>query len=374
MKLVCISLTPVPYTTPILNALAEHVDLHVVYMGDEDRINRFTDTWGEAPTFDHSVFWSRTVRWEAIDLQTHFSIGISRRLARLKPDVLLVVSWKPVALEPLLWARLSGCATVMWSESTSFSGMLRGSLSTRIRRRIVGMLDGFVTNGSQATAYLVALGIPAARIVTSRLPAGATDAGQDVSVQAAGSNGVRFLYVGRLIPRKRPLELIQAFETVRRELPEATLMLVGKGELEQQVRDASVRVPGVRYAGYCEAGELAEHYSRSDVLVLPALREVWGLVVNEALAHGLFVVATDEVGSAYDLLDEGSGVMVPAHDVARLAPALVDAARTGDFGEAARRRRALGVSDCTPERFAQDIYRAAQLAARTAVPAHGQSA
>ena len=97
--------------------------------------------------------------------------------------------------------------------------------------------------------------------------------------------------------------------------------------------------------------------------MLPALREVWGLVVNEALAHGLFVIATDEVGSAHDLLDERSGIMLPANDLQRLPSALIETARALD---AATRSAAAccAVADCTPERFAADMCEAAELAVR----------
>jgi glycosyltransferase involved in cell wall biosynthesis len=365
LKLVSIQSSPMPYNTPVLNALARHVDLHSIYMSGEDRINRFVDVWGEEPNFEYSFFWSKALNVEAVDLQFQLSLGISRRLAKLGPDAILVASWKPVAFEPLLWSRRSGCAAVMWAESTNFSGLLRGAVTTQIRGAVLRMVDSFVSNGSQATAYLRMLGVPAGRIVTSRLPAGVTSVTPTSAAGRAPGEGVRFLYVGRLIPRKRPMELIQAFEKVRREVPDATLTLIGGGELEPDVREAAARVPGVRYGGFCEGRELSVHYAHSDVLVLPALKEVWGIVVNEALAHGLFVVATDQVGSAYDLLDEGSGIMLPANDLERLAPTLIETARTLDIGDTARRSRALAVSDCTPDRFASDICRAADVAVRS---------
>jgi glycosyltransferase involved in cell wall biosynthesis len=174
--------------------------------------------------------------------------------------------------------------------------------------------------------------------------------------------GVHFLYVGRLIPQKRPVELIHAFEAVAHEVPAATLTVVGQGPLESEVRQASARVPWVHYIGFSEGDELASLYADADVLVLPALREVWGLVVNEALGHGLFVIATDEVGSAYDLLGEQSGIMVPAGDLEQLSRAMIETAKTLDLSDAARSQRARGVADCTADRFADDIYDAAELA------------
>jgi glycosyltransferase involved in cell wall biosynthesis len=364
VRVVSISLSPMPYNTPILNALARRVELHTMYMCKEDRINRFVDIWGDEPTYDYSFFPSKSLHSELIDLQVQLSIGSSRRLAKLLPDVVLVVSWKPVVIEPLLWSRWSGRAAVMWSESTRFSGLFRGAVSTRLRRGILRNVDGFVTNGSQASEYLRMLGARPDRIVTSRLPGSVRVRTSSPVRSRDAEKGVRFLYVGRLIPRKRPLELIRAFEAVAHEVPEATLTIVGQGELELAVREAAARVPHVQYLGFSEGGELASLYDGADVLVLPALREVWGLVVNEALGHGLFVIATDEVGSAYDLLGEQSGMMFPAHDLQQLSRAMIEAASTLDVSDAARLRRAAAVADCTPDRFAEDIHEAAELALR----------
>jgi glycosyltransferase involved in cell wall biosynthesis len=360
MRLVTIVESPAPYTTPILNALARSVDLHLVYLAAEDRVSRFEDSFGVPPDFEHSVHWAKRFDVPSVDLQVEFSAGVARRLSRFKPDAVLLSSWKPAALEPLLWSRWSGSAAVMWAESTPFSGLLRGVVSTQLRRVMARTYDAYVSNGSQATRYLLELGVPTNRIVTSVLPAGMTPATSKRATSSTG--GIRFLFVGRLVARKRPLELIAAFRGVREALPSATLTIVGGGELESEVRTASTQADGVHYVGHREGEMLAQLYEQSDVLVLPALREVWGVVVNEALAHGLFVVATDQVGSAYDLLVDGNGVMLPADDVQGLGPALVEIGRTLDVTDEARGRRANTMERCTPVRFATDIQRAAELA------------
>ena len=138
MRITCICLSPMPYNTPVFNALARIADLHLIYMCKEDRVNRFVDIWGEEPTFDHSFFSSLSLHSERSTCKLQLSAGISRRLAKVDPDVVVVVSWKPMVIEPLLWSRWSGRGTVMWSESTRFSGLLRGPVSTRIRRASYG--------------------------------------------------------------------------------------------------------------------------------------------------------------------------------------------------------------------------------------------
>lgn len=360
MNLVSILGSPAPYTTPVLNALAERLELHVVYLSDRDHVSSFRDSWGDTPRFSHSTHWARRLDAPSIGLHVEWTLGVAPLLNRLSPDAILLVSWKPTALEPLLWSRWRGSAAVMWAESTPFSGLLRDPVSTHIRRALTRSFDGFVSNGSQATRYLQELGVASDRIVTSALPAAVSP--QMTAPRTHTGTGVRFLFVGRLIPQKRPLELIEAFRVARREIPDATLTIVGEGDLEPEVRELASRTPGASYEGRREGAELGSVYAESDVLVLPAVREVWGIVVNEALAYGLFVVATDQVGSAHDLLDDASGIVLPAEDVGRLAPTLIEISRSLDTSVDARRIRATAVAGCTPERFADDIARAVEIA------------
>jgi glycosyltransferase involved in cell wall biosynthesis len=217
--------------------------------------------------------------------------------------------------------------------------------------------------------------------VTSRLPSHLATGVDPRSARSVG--GPHFLFVGRLIARKRPVEVVQAFGLARARLAAATMTIVGDGPLMSEVR-AAARLVGrsVRVLGRREGTELQRTYRECDVLVLPAKREVWGLVVNEALAHGLYVIASDQVGSAYDLVTPGAGVMLPAGDVRGLPAALI-ATEGVDPSDAARRRRAQAVFGCTPDRMAIDWARAADLsversARRGAVPrrrrAHGAGA
>jgi glycosyltransferase involved in cell wall biosynthesis len=360
MRLVCVSNGPLPYHTPILNRVAKLAELHVVYMSTGHPLNSFLDLWGGRPEFDYSLYRSAALTVPRLDFRTQVSAGISRVLAHHDPDAVFFSSWGPLVWEPAIWARLTGRGTVMWSESTEWSGLARGRISTAARRGITGVVDAFVTNGTQAAAYLRQLGVPADRIVTSRLPS-------PLSVEPGRTGDVAspaYLFVGRLIPRKRPQQALEAFSTVRSRYPEATLAFVGDGPLETELRAAARELgEAVVFRGRLEGEQLAAALAAADVLVLPAAREVWGLVVNEALASGLYVVASDEVGSAYDLLTPGSGEMVPVGDPGALAAALLRAAEA-DLGPEARAARSRSVAEVTPQSFADDLVAAARIASQ----------
>ena len=344
----------------MLNELAKLVDLHVIYTSGRHAYG-FHDLWGTAPEFAYTIYWSKALRVPVRDLDLRMSVGVSRHLSRLQPDVVMTTSWSPMVLEPVLWCRMSGKRSMMWAESTPFSGLYRGATSQWMRRRLVRVSASYVTNGSGATAYLVELGADPRRIVTSCLPAAPRPSVQAVPV--GNPAGTRFLDVGRLIERKHPVEMVEAFHSVANRHPTATLSIVGDGPMMAEVRRAAAPFGArVRISGTLEGAALAEAFANCDILVVPSEREVWGIVVNEALAAGLFVIATDQVGSAIDLLDDVSGSIVPAGDYRALAGAMEAAASNLDRTEEARQARRARVSECNPIRMAADIAAAMAIA------------
>lgn len=368
MKVVYLATAPLPYDTPILNELADRVDLHVVYLRGSHAMSSFVDSFGTEPRFPWSTHRSLSVRVPRTDFWTQVTLGLTRDLQRLQPDVVLSKSWNPFILEALVWKTLRRRSFLMWSESTRSSGLLRGRVTQLLRRGVLRSADRVVSIGSQATAWITEdLGVPAEEVTTSCLPSGfadeATARGLFRRTAPLDPAAPRFLFVGRLVALKQLPRLLDAFAAVRERIPGATLTVVGEGpqraELEARA-DA-----GVAFAGWAEGEALRATMRGHDVLVLPSEREVWGLVVNEALAHGLYVVATDAVGSAHDLLSTPAlGTRVPVHDTAALAAAMADAVTLQDLSDAGRQERSASIAGCSAQRFAADLYEAAQLAAR----------
>ena len=105
------------------------------------------------------------------------------------------------------------------------------------------------------------------------------------------------LYSGRLVPKKRVDLLIDAFAAVAAERPEWDLLIVGDGQLREELHR---RVPDAQrqrvvWIGFLQLSECVTAYHASDVLVLPSDQEPWALVVQEAMAAGLAVIASDAV-------------------------------------------------------------------------------
>jgi glycosyltransferase involved in cell wall biosynthesis len=147
-------------------------------------------------------------------------------------------------------------------------------------------------------------------------------------------------FVGRLEPRKAPLDFVRAAPAVAAGAPGARLVLMGEDpygldpgytdEVERAAREAGVQ----RYGWVDNAPGVMRHL---DVLVLPSRQEPFGTVLSEAMAVGTPVVAT-RVGGLPEVVDDGvTGRLVAPGDPAALAEATLDViARRAEMGEAAR--------------------------------------
>jgi glycosyltransferase involved in cell wall biosynthesis len=122
--------------------------------------------------------------------------------------------------------------------------------------------------------------------------------------------GRRYLvYSGRLVPEKRVDLLIDAFSAIAYQHPQWDVLMVGDGVLGEKLRR---RVPQALrhqfiWTGFLDRHEPALAYHCGDVLVLPSEMEPWAVVVQEAMAAGLAVVASDVVGAASELIRNNRG-------------------------------------------------------------------
>lgn len=125
--------------------------------------------------------------------------------------------------------------------------------------------------------------------------------------------------------REDPLTLVRAVRIARQQLPDIALLLIGDGPLRRQVEEAAGEELGksIVLPGYQEYRNLPRVYAAGDLFVHTA-RGPWEVSVNEALACGLPVVASDRVGSARELvLPHGFGYSYKHGDAGELAKMLV---------------------------------------------------
>jgi len=127
------------------------------------------------------------------------------------------------------------------------------------------------------------------------------------------------LFVGKLVERKRPFDLLYAYEELK---DKAGLIFVGDGILKNDLQEYCKRknLSRVNFAGFINQSELPKYYAISDIFVLPSSsNEVSPLVINEAMCCGLPVVVSDAIPSARDYVQEGkNGYIFPFNNIEKL--------------------------------------------------------
>ena len=262
--------------------------------------------------------------------------GVLTRVLRGCYDALLLANWSTVSMW-LAWvaARAVGIPVLLRAEGHQLSEA--GGLATHVRRAAVreflSGIDAFLAIGRSNARFWESQGVRAAAVFHS--PYAVENARfcslpprRKVELRSALGLDPRFpviLFSGKLIERKRPHDLLAAYRrivTIRR----CSLVYVGDGALRKQLEDDCLRegLHDVRFVGFKNQTQIPPYYALGDVLVLPSSVEPWGLVVNEAMASGLAVVASDRVGAAEDLVRHAvNGFIYPVGEIAALTSALL---------------------------------------------------
>ena len=274
-----------------------------------------------------------------------------------RPAALLLTGWHFFGLVQLfVAAKLWRIPVLLRMDSNDFRP--RSLILDLIYRVLFMGVDVVLTVGTANARWCRLNGIPSTRMVSSpHFIDNAYFSEKTASLRCQRrelrdrwripSDSFCFLFAGKLQPKKRPQDLLDAFALVhtkiKRTVRPVHLLIVGTGEMEASCRSQveALHLP-ITFVGFLNQSEMPAAYAVSDCLVLPSDHgESWGLVVNEAMACGLPAIVSDLVGCAEDLVHPGvTGDVVPCANPAALAQSMESMAANPEqaarMGEKAR--------------------------------------
>ncbi len=311
MKVTFLTVMPSPYVQDFFAAMDmdPRIDLRVLYLEQEA-----PDThWGEQEMPRYAkVLPGRWVGFRGARI--HINPSVRRELAENPADLVIVAGYVGLTNQiAMRFLSRNRAAWAFWGEIPGFQS--RGWLGTKLRRLAQHPLKsaaGIAAVGSHAVcAYrdlMVEMNCPDTPIHNLPYHCDLTQYIEADKARREPFSGtdrpLRFLYCGQLIKRKGVDLLLEAFARLINEGENATLTFAGEGPLREEL-EASLS-PAVSekvdFLGFCPVDDLPVIFSESDVFLLPSRHDGWGVVVNQAVAAGMPVIATDQVGAANDLL------------------------------------------------------------------------
>ncbi|MGK2963200.1 MAG: glycosyltransferase family 4 protein [Gemmatimonadaceae bacterium] len=261
---------------------------------------------------------------------------IQRALARSHADVVLALMKKDVRLTvPAAWAR--GIPSVVRHANDR---PLTGWIYDQI---LFGRLPALhIANSTATRATLLGarwLRPEAVKVVYNGIDPAPIDSA--VPARLGLPDGAAVIgFAGRLERRKGLLDLMRAWPGVAGVVPNAHLVIAGKGPDEAEAREILGNAPRVHWLGY--RSDIPSLLRAFDIAVVPSHWEGFGFIAAEAMVAGLPVVAADASSLPEIVRDGIDGILVPAHDPLALAGALTtlsrDAGMRARMGAAGRTR------------------------------------
>lgn len=348
---------PIQYFAPLLREIDKAAICEATALYCENTAEGYFDKeFGKAISWDlplmdgyQSVILpnSRLSRLGSFFRLSNFSIR--KHIGRKQAEVLAVHGWGYcTAVFAIIWGKLTG--TKIWLRGESpLNQELQKSFLNRLFKRIFlqfflfRFVDKFLYIGKQNYQFYQHHGVAEDKLVFApycvdndtlqrQVASSPGKAAARAALQLPEQNFV-VLFSGKLIDKKRPLDLVKAFHQAA--IPHSTLVLLGDGALMNEIQ-TFIRTHGVAnilLPGFVNQSALAPWFFAADIFVLPSVSgETWGLVNNEAMNFGLPILVSNLVGSAADLVEEGiNGYSFEPGNIGQLSTLLQKAAAAPEW-------------------------------------------
>ena len=228
-----------------------------------------------------------------------------------------------------VWMR----AEMPWNQEELKPKSLKKSIKFLLLKYVVFkyFIDNYLYIGSQNKKYYLMHGVKDSRLIFAPY---AVDNHRFQSLKTDGSSARQkwdinekqtiILYSGKLIDKKKPLDLLKAFHQLND--PNTTLFYMGDGPLRNELESyiSQYQVKNIVISGFINQSEIGTIYSMADLFVMcSGIGETWGLSVNEAMNFSLPVIVSSTCGSSFDIVENGvNGYVFGEGDIDALTDSL----------------------------------------------------
>lgn len=325
MNVLYLTNLPAPYRVDFFNELGKHCNLTVLYQRKNatDRVPCWMDR--RAKNF-------REIYLNGIPLgsASALSFGMRQFLHDPSYDVRIIGGYStPSEMMAISYLKRRNIPYIL-SVDGGFYNRNEPSILKTLKTRLVSGATLYLSTGTNADDYLVYYGANPDRIARYHFsslyardiltsPPSARDK-KNLKQQLGINHDTMVLSVGRMMPSKR-YDLV--FEAAK-IFPETAFYIVG-GKDDAYYSDLLLKsgAKNVFFIDFLSYPELARYYQAADVFLMPSDSDVWGMVLIEAAANGLPLIATNCCGAAPNLISEGvNGYIVPKGDIIKICDGL----------------------------------------------------
>lgn len=329
---------PIQYISPLLKELAKEVDLNVYYYSDVSIKGGIDKGFGKVIQWDtpllegyNSTFLKNYSQSKSMNCRfgDALNFGVWSVLRKSKSKIVLVNSWTyGTDLMVIFSAWLFGKKVWLRVENPLNQELLKKGWKQKIKHLILKhfvfkyFINKFLFIGSENKKFFIYSGVSETDLIYTpysvdnqkfhnefiQLKPQVEKLKEEINVPFEHKV---ILFSGKYIEKKRPLDLLKAFELLKNS--KVTLIFLGDGPLRKEMENyiLSNGIKNVILTGFINQSEISKYYSIADVFVMcSGIGETWGLSVNEAMNFELPIVISKTTGSNSDLVRNGENGFV----------------------------------------------------------------
>ncbi|MDO4197476.1 MAG: glycosyltransferase family 4 protein [Erysipelotrichaceae bacterium] len=322
-KLIVITSNIAPYRLKWCEELSKHYEVTIVYTKDHDYER--DDRWLQKSSKSCKIIKLKNDK----DLYDALCFDVIDVIKENKDSLIIFDGYGPKTnLLGLLYCKLTGRHSF-----TNVDGYALGEKESKIRdivkKNVISHLCDYIFCSSESTKkHLISCGAKKDKvyvhnfssITDERILKKPLSYEDKISLReklGIDTKGKIVLGVGAFIPRKRFEDLIEAVINCKSE---CDLYLLGGKPTEEYLKMIGDRT-NFHFIDFVLPNEVDQYYQMADLFVLSSQTDVWGLVLNEALAQGLPSISSDNCIAGKSLID-GNGVVYRTGDIKELTDAI----------------------------------------------------
>lgn len=353
MKILFLTNVPSPYRVHFFNELGKQCDLTVLYQkkASSERNSKWV---AESSNTYTSIF----LKGKSTGVDNAFGPGVVKYLRKSYDAIIICGNASPTEIFAIEWCKLRRIPYCMEGDG-AFVKTGKG-FKERLKRHLIRGGTLFFSTCKEHDNYYIHYGANPSKIVRYRFSSllkrdillNPPDKDQKLLLrnELKIKEDKVILAVGQFIYRKGFDVLIESATMLNDGIG---IYIVGDNptsEYLSKVKEYNLK--NIHFEGFKTKDELKKYYMAADAFVLPTREDIWGLVINEAMAYGLPVVTTDRCNAGLELIKNNvNGYVVHVDDKGELAKKITEVLfHSAEMGEKSLKL----ISDCTIENMVND--------------------
>lgn len=317
MKILWLTNVPSPYRVDFFNELGKKCELTVLF---EKRTSDERDkSWQD---YKFLAFTGVFLSGKSINTDTAFCPSVVRYVKNRSYDHIVVTNVSsPTGMLAIQYMKLHRIQ--YWIEGDGGFAKSGRGIKEQIKQHYISGAKGYFSTSKAHDDYYITYGAESKRIY--RYPFSSVHEGDilaspvsteekaQLKADLGMTAGQTVIGVGQMIARKGFDVLIRAAALIK----DAEFYIIGGVPTKDYLKmKEELSANNVHFLGFMKSQELKQYYQAADLFVLPTREDIWGLVINEAMANGLPVITTDRCVAGLELVQNGeNGYIVPVEDV-----------------------------------------------------------